>query len=203
MTINANSVNIKTSAYHHGDLRSALIDVGMAALDCGQDVDGLSLRGLARTVGVSATAVYRHFPDKAALLDAMALAALDRMGQAQADAAAAVAPGEGAVAAFSASGAAYVRFAIAHPAAFRLIWHCAPETDLLAAPIEHVHPAMQALRQSVAAILPADTSADDRRAAALQCWGLVHGLAMLALDRHATLDDAMLDRVMTRMARDL
>ena len=50
-------------AYHHGDLRNALIEAGLAALEA-QDASELSLRALARELGVSANAVYRHFADK-------------------------------------------------------------------------------------------------------------------------------------------
>ena len=192
MTGNANSVNIKERDYHHGDLRAALMAAGMAALE-DAPADSLSLRALAREAGVSATAVYRHFPDKDALLAALALASLDRMGAAQA--AAMADAGAGALAAFCASGAAYVRFAIDHPNQFRLIWQMAPAADVLAAPLEQSHPAMQGLRRSVDAVLPTDASGEERRATALRCWGLVHGLAMLALDRQVSLDDAMIEQV--------
>jgi AcrR family transcriptional regulator len=199
MKVKDNSVNIKESseikgAYHHGALSEALIRAGVSALDSGTSVEDLSLRGLARTVGVSPTAVYRHFPDKAALLAALAGAGLDRLGADQRQAATLAAP-HGALAAFAASGAAYVRFALAHPALFRLIWVAAPSGDLFTAPLGETHPAMADLRSGIAAILPPDATPDARRAAALSCWSLVHGLAMLALDRRITLDDATIDRV--------
>ena len=57
--------------YHHGNLRAALIEAGMALL-AARALDDLSLREVARAVGVSATAVYRHFPDKGALMAALA-----------------------------------------------------------------------------------------------------------------------------------
>ena len=60
MAGNENCVNIEPAlgrdAYHHGDLRSALIEAGMHALST-DSADALSLRALAREVGVSATAV--------------------------------------------------------------------------------------------------------------------------------------------------
>lgn len=59
------------SAYHHGDLRAALIREGLRQLEAGA-VAELSLRGLAKGAGVSGSAPYRHFPDKAALLEAIA-----------------------------------------------------------------------------------------------------------------------------------
>lgn len=68
--------------YHHGDLRAALVAEGLLLIE-EQDADDLSLRELARRVGVSATAVYRHFPDKAALMAALAGEALTRLAAAQ------------------------------------------------------------------------------------------------------------------------
>lgn len=193
MTSDDNSVNIR-SGYHHGGLRAALIAAGLAALERGP-VEALSLRALARAANVSATAVYRHFPDKEALLAALAHAALDAMAAEQAATVAAAGASATPLDAFRASGGAYVRFAIAHAEAFRLIWHIVPAGDVLAGPVDAAHPAMQGLRRAVDAVLPADASDGERRATALRCWALVHGLAMLALDRQIALDDAMIDRV--------
>lgn len=196
MTSNDNSVNIKSDAYHHGDLRAALVRAGVEELDGGSAFDDLSLRGLARSVGVSATAVYRHFPDKAALLDALATAGLDRMAERQqAAVTAALTRGEDARGAFCASGAAYVGFALDHPELFRLIWRVAPQGDVLGGPCTERHPAMADLRAGIDSILPTDAPEPARRAAALACWALVHGLATLALDKQVALDDALIDSV--------
>lgn len=202
MPSNDNSVNMEERDYHHGDLRAALLGAGMAALDVGP-MESLSLRAMAREVGVSATAVYRHFPDKDALLAALALAALDRMGRDQQAAADAVPPSAGAEAAFCATGAAYVRFAIQHPELFRLIWRTAPASDVLSAPIESAEIAMQCLRRSVAAVLPADASPQQQRDLALRCWALVHGLAMLVLEGQVQIDDADIDRLIAGMVPQL
>ena len=60
-----------TKSYHHGNLRAELLSTAIAQLrETG--VDDLSLRALARAVGVSQTAPYRHFADKGELLAAMA-----------------------------------------------------------------------------------------------------------------------------------
>ena len=202
MASNANSVNIKERDYHHGDLRAALLSAGMAALDAAP-MESLSLRALAREAGVSATAVYRHFPDKDALLAALALAALDRMGRDQQAAADAVPASAWAEAAFCATGAAYVRFAIQHPELFRLIWRTAPAGDVLSGPIESAQVAMQCLRRSVAAVLPADATPQQQRDLALRCWALVHGLAMLVLEGQVQLHDADIGRVIAGMVPQL
>jgi AcrR family transcriptional regulator len=202
MTADGNSVNMASAlnrdAYHHGDLRSALINAGMEALAV-DSADSLSLRALAREVGVSATAVYRHFPEKDALLAALALNGFDQLAAAQ-QAASRAASGQGALAAFSASGAAYVRFAIINPELFRLMWKAAPRGDQLHLPIDEAHPAMAGLRRAVEDVAPPGSSEDDKRATALRCWGLVHGLAMLVLDGQIVLDDVMIDRVIRGLA---
>ncbi|MYZ36246.1 MULTISPECIES: TetR/AcrR family transcriptional regulator [unclassified Streptomyces] len=66
--------------YHHGDLRTALLRQAERTL-AEQGVDGLSLRELAREVGVSHGAPRRHFPDKRALLDALAEEGYERLGR--------------------------------------------------------------------------------------------------------------------------
>ena len=184
-------------SYHHGDLRETLIRAGLDVFDSGARAEDVSLRALARSVGVSATAVYRHFPDKAALLAALALAGLDRMGAMQAEAmVAARAAGATPRQAFAASGGAYVRFALANPEIFRLIWQKAPEGDMLTAPPDHAHEAMLCLREGIASVLPENADSETRRINALKAWGLVHGLAMLALDKQIVLDDATIDGVL-------
>jgi AcrR family transcriptional regulator len=67
--------------YHHGNLRQALLEQAMTTLR-ESDADALSLRELARAVGVSHAAPRRHFPDRQALLDALAIAGFERLGAA-------------------------------------------------------------------------------------------------------------------------
>lgn len=57
----------KKPSYHHGNLREALLEAAMDSL-AAQSLENLSLRGLAKTLGVTPTAVYSHFEDKVALL---------------------------------------------------------------------------------------------------------------------------------------
>ncbi|MEV5312860.1 TetR/AcrR family transcriptional regulator [Streptomyces sp. NPDC052610] len=67
--------------YHHGDLRSALLSAAERTLRQ-KGAATLSLRELARELGVSHAAPGRHFKDKQALLDALALNGFQRMAQA-------------------------------------------------------------------------------------------------------------------------
>ncbi len=71
MATGTDPVESRDKRYHHGNLRQAAV---AAALGLVQDDGeaGLSLRGLARLLGVSSAALYRHFVDREALLDAVA-----------------------------------------------------------------------------------------------------------------------------------
>lgn len=169
--------------YHHGDLRSALLDVGLRLL-AERAVEGVSLREMAREVGVSATSVYRHFPDKAALMRALACEGLDRLAVAQRDAAA----GKEGAASFAATGRAYVRFALANPALFRLIFTSSAQLQA-AGEID----ALRMLYANAAAGLPNGAEADQAEAGALRAWSLVHGLAMLMLDGQLPADDRLIE----------
>ena len=70
---------VAVRAYHHGNLRTALLE--QAERSVREDgVERLSLRGLARQIGVSHAAPRRHFADRQALLDALAEAGFTRLG---------------------------------------------------------------------------------------------------------------------------
>src|SRR3954469_7536348 len=77
------SMAVSTRPYHHGNLRPALLEAAERALARG---DELSLRSLAREVGVSHAAPRRHFADKQALLDALAEDGFERLGSEMRDA---------------------------------------------------------------------------------------------------------------------
>ena len=77
---------IEEAPYHHGRLRSAVLAAAERTLAT-SGVDGLSLRQLAKDVGVSHAAPRYHFKDKQALLDALAIEGFSRLSQAIADAA--------------------------------------------------------------------------------------------------------------------
>jgi AcrR family transcriptional regulator len=176
-------VSTSESNYHHGSLRDALIAAGMTALE-GASGLGLSLRELARTVGVSPTAVYRHFPNKDALLAALAREGLEMLGQAQRQAYNAAGGG---AAGFVETGRAYVRFALAHPALFRLVFaHGEPVPD-------KSDPASELLHDSTVELTGSEGPEAQRLA--LQAWSLGHGIAMLMLDKRLPADDALIEQL--------
>jgi AcrR family transcriptional regulator len=194
-----NSVNINELApkkYHYGDLAEVLVTTGMRLLE-DQKSGELGLREVARAVGVSPTAVYRHFPNKAALLKAIAARGFAMMAQMQAQAAAQT---EG-KAAFAAVGGAYVRFALAHPAVFRLMFDSSPPRDLFAMKVEELTGPMRLLRAHVGGLVGEDASDQVRKVVSVRAWALVHGLAVLALDGMIAVDDALIDAVIGGAAK--
>jgi AcrR family transcriptional regulator len=194
MTENDNTVNIggEKSRYHHGDLRAALIEEGLKLIGAGP-AEALSLREIARNVGVSATAVYRHFPDKAALLGALCTEGHGMMASAFREAMA----GKGdAQSAFVAMGRAYVQFALAHPALFRLMM--AQSGGPVAAPPPGAadgSDGMQILVNAIEGLFGSEMPARMREARRLKAWSLVHGLAMLMLDGHVPAQADLIDAV--------
>lgn len=192
MNHDGNSVNIKNRnrGYHHGDLRQTLIETGLSLL-AAQQADDFSLREVARLAGVSATAVYRHFPDKQALIAALCQCGEAELATAQRSAAEAVGGG---AAGFGASGQAYVRFALANPALFRRMMSTRPAAGWLTNVLDDQSPAMRGLRDDIAAVLP-DSADTQQRLAAIHAWSLVHGMAMLMLDGMIPPDEALIDSI--------
>ena len=176
--------------YHHGDLRAAALQMGMERLESQEQPD-LGLRALARDLGVSATALYRHFPNKDALLDALALEGLNRLGRSQAEAATEAGGGRDG---FTEVGITYVEWAVENPA-LRLIYNRIGQVDLTDDDPSAMGEAFYQLRAGIAATMPDAMSQDQRAAAALHAWSLVHGLAMLILEGQVEYDPAMVRKV--------
>src|SRR5690348_1313893 len=112
-------VTTATRPYHHGNLREALLDAGERALET-SGAQNLSLRELAREVGVSHAAPRRHFADKQALLDALAHNGFERLGAILT--AAIDAAGPDFDARLLSLARAYVGFATQHPALVGLMF---------------------------------------------------------------------------------
>lgn len=183
MKVTVSTSNAPQRNYHHGDLRTALIQAGLKALEA-TPLSELSLRQLARDTGVSATAVYRHFPDKQALLAALADEGIAQLGEAQQLAA------QHSDDPFAATGRTYVRWALANPALFRLIFS---QIEPIGETVFGDSLAAQLLQRSAAEATGGESART--RQLVVQAWALVHGLAMLMLDRQLPHDDELIDRV--------
>ena len=71
-------MNEQSSKYHHGNLRAALLNEA-AAMIANDGVASVTMRTISARLGVSRSALYRHFPDRAALMVAVAAAGFQRL----------------------------------------------------------------------------------------------------------------------------
>ena len=158
------------ATYHHGDLRQSLLDATLALLAEGQEP---SLRAVARRAGVSPMAPYRHYPDKDALLTAVALRGIEALHRAVSEADAAAPAGGGLLA----QGQAYVRYAADHPVLFRLMFGPArPHAG------GAICTASETVRQVMLHRLAIEAPDRFSPELAVGCWALIHGLALLVID---------------------
>src|SRR6185436_4320310 len=170
----------RAGQYHHGDLRRALIDQALRTIDK-QGVEGLTLRAVGEALGVSRTALYRHFSDKQSLIAAVAregfrtlrrdlLEAWERDGRGQAG--------------FHAMGEAYLAFAVANPSHYRVMFgrfleSCVRDPEL----VQEAEGAFQALVEALVAQQREGLARrDDPVMLARFVWSVVHGIAMLTID---------------------
>ncbi|GAA1793834.1 TetR/AcrR family transcriptional regulator [Leucobacter iarius] len=157
-------------AYHHGDLRTALLDAASEMLEAGEP---FSLRAVARRAEVSQTAPYRHFADREALESALAVRGFHELRE-RLSLTGAPADSEDELVGFA---VAYVRFALDRPALFALMFgqECDDRND------ERVLAAGE-LRALLADSLTGLYPEADRDALATALWSMTHGLAFLHLD---------------------
>lgn len=181
MSSNLNNVKMTKPSrpYHHGDLRAALIAAAEAVIT-ERGVDGFSLREAARRAGVSPAAPGHHFGDARGLLTAVATAAFTELGDVLAAAAAIAGDRRTRL---EAQGAAYVGFALAHPAAFDLMWRRAvvdaADPDFFAAGRRAFAMLDTVIRDGQP---PIADPLDPALAPTVAAWSLVHGFAKLAVE---------------------
>ena len=154
------------ATYHHGDLRAAVLEAAGRLIEK-EGLASLSVREAARRAGVSHNAPYRHFPDREALLAALAadgFAALDKVLNGKSG---------------RELGETYVRFALEHPQRFRLMFMKGEPR----ATYERFSGAFAG-------------SGAEAKVAAAAAWALIHGLAGLILDGHLENDEGFVRRVL-------
>lgn len=179
-------------SYHHGDLANALVRAATARIELGGS-EGCSLREVARDVGVSPNAAYRHFEDKSALLTAVAAEGFDllslRMQEAMASVGSvSVRAGDAAIERLKAVGRAYVALAAEKPELFRLMYGPNGRSclDLKSGQLKEPSPG-ELLGRVLDALVEAGILKPERRAMAeVSVWAAVHGFASLSIDRPAS-----------------
>lgn len=170
------------TGYHHGDLRTALIDAGLHLTQSGGP-DALTIREATRRVGVSPNAAYRHFVDREALLSAVATEVQHRMAARMARRHATDGTER-----LRAVGLGYIKFALDEPGWFTVAFFSADPVAL--SEETATAPPYLALVDVLDEMVRDGTLSPDRRAGAeWPCWSAVHGFAELALRgplRHAS-----------------
>lgn len=170
----------RAGQYHHGDLRRALVEEAVRTIQA-DGVEQLTLRSAGEKLGVSRTALYRHFSDKQALLAAVGREGFRMLRLALTEAWEQHGRGrEG----FEAMGLAYVRFAVDHPSHYRVMFggfveSCSKDDAF----VQEATGAFQVLVDSLIEQQQAGiVRADDPLLLARFIWSIVHGIAMLAID---------------------
>lgn len=176
----------KRKTYHHGDLKPALVRAGIEILEA-EGLEALSLRAIAARAGVSHTAPRNHFSSLKGLLTAIAAEGFRRHAAHMREGISDASPGPERL---HAAMEGYVRFAMAHPGLFELMF-----SPVLC---DHGDPALgEAARASYAVLSDiargldwdkADTP-DAQRRTEMMLWSLVHGYSKLAL-AHQFVEDA-------------
>jgi AcrR family transcriptional regulator len=164
--------------YHHGDLRAALLAAAADLLEK-DGAEGVSLRAVARAVGVSQTAPYNHFDSKEALLVALAGEGFSALHRSQEHALAALRPGSDAL---EALGLDYVKFAIGRPQRYRLMFGVGLKDRCALATVDEVKRASFEPLHAILRARTGDTDPTTLDAAAVGAWAFVHGLASLVID---------------------
>ena len=161
-----------TKPYHHGDLRRQLIAVGEEVL-AERGLAGLSLREVARRLGVSHNAPFKHFVSREALLAAMAEQGFEDLTERLA-AAMVGEPRE----AMESRALAYVTFALERPAVFRLMFGGQVDAAQHPSLAERAESSLRGITRHIAGAY-GEEAIDE---ATLSAWAFVHGLANLLLD---------------------
>jgi AcrR family transcriptional regulator len=169
-----------TKPYHHGDLRRALLDEALRTIQT-RGIEHLTLRNVGERLGVSRSALYRHFADKQSLLATVGQEGFHKLREILADAWERAGRGR---AGFEAMGRAYVDFAVAHPSHYRVMFggflESAPKGD------DFIAESKAAFQVLVDALVEQQNAGNIRRDEPVQMarfvWAVVHGAAMLIID---------------------
>jgi len=166
--------------YHHGDLRQALVSAALKALER-ERIEQLSLRALARSLGVSPRAPYRHFATKEQLLAAVAAEGFRMSAEFTA---ARLEAAHDPMDRLRVAVEAYVLFATQHPAAFRVMY--APYAAVEESASELVQVRTEGHAEMMRLIGTAQASGDVRPGDPMQIglaiWSTMHGLAVLLIE---------------------
>jgi AcrR family transcriptional regulator len=158
--------------YHHGDLRRALLRAAETILER-DGLAALSLRAVAREAGVSPAAPYHHFKDKNELLLAVGSEGFAELRKTMVEAF----KKAGDEPVRIALGVAYVEFAQAHPALYRVMWDSARNGDNLPDAEAEQDSAFTLVRRALREATGDKLSELDLELTSIAAWCAAHGLA--------------------------
>ena len=195
-TVNMAELATTRSSYHHGALRDALVDAG-EALARDEGLEGVTVRRIAAACGVSAAAVYRHFPSGDHLIAAVAQRAREIMAR-DMFARLAAATERPALDRLREVGESYIAFALAEPQLFSLV-----SMPMTTSPDRPDDPNAADLVRDIVLELEPVGAVDESRVASrmLLAQASAHGLAVILRDfvpdsaARAVLIAGVLDRV--------
>lgn len=165
--------------YHHGRLRTALLKRAWDSVEL-EGAEGLSLRALARDLGVSHGASARHFKDKQALLDALAVTGFEQLNRTLGGIYGSPEPFE---ARFKDAALAYIEFAVAHPNLLRLMYAAKLHPEASATLRDLSCATLRTLTTTIAAAQQTgEVKAGPPQQLALIAFANFHGVATLATD---------------------
>lgn len=157
--------------YHHGDLRAALLVEAIEVLETDPEAE-ITLRGLAKAVGVSTMAPYAHFDDKDSLMDALAAEGFASLETKLKSATAELREGISPEAQLTALAKAYVAYGVAHPGMYRVMFQRPARS--------RGHPVRDAGEKAFQPLTEffVNRGSDPRHRAEI-AWSFVHGLTLL------------------------
>ena len=167
----------KKSPYHHGNLPAALLQAAELELE-EKGLENLSLRAIAKRVGVSHAAPAHHFGDTQGLLSALAARGFELFIDAQRAQQARTKPHPKAQ--LAAAGLGYIKFAAEHPALFRLMFS-SKRPDFISEPLSNAaQRSFDMLVENIEAVHGKNAYQDEKAMQdVMAAWAVTHGLADL------------------------
>lgn len=162
---------MKKQNYHHGSLKQELLRVGRSRLE-ERGLEQLSLREVAKELGVTAAAPYRHFADREALLDELAYVGWKDL-RSRLESAGSLAE----------QFTVYREFTYANRQLIQLMVGRCPAAEMEMAILQESTVALNLLMQKLSLLLPKESTIKHTTKSAILAWSLIHGLSLIASDK--------------------
>ena len=187
-----------TNTYHHGDLRAAVIEIALAEIET-TGFEALSLRKLAKKLGVSHQAPYKHFPNKEALLADLATVGYQMLERKTRASSSRVSDGQKKLVS---AGKAYVHFVTSHPQLSAVMFGNRNRLQQFPHLMQAASEALGALREIIQSGQDQHTLVEaDADLMTMVAWATVHGLALIKVSGGA--GETQVERVVDLLIQGL